>query len=127
MFPAQVSRALTALREKHAASMEVETGRENDAELQARIARYVGKAVMGQGFKSSPAEIGKIYDGPVIAQTAGYLVQKVGRHGVLHDLAKLANVPALNQEVTIVYPENGDKATCVPTQRVEKQGIEAGR
>jgi hypothetical protein len=127
MFAAQVSRALTTLREKHAASMEVHAGRENDAELQVRLATYVGKAVMGDRFESVPAEVGRSYEGPVVGQTAAFLVQRVGQQGVLHDLAKLASVPALHSDVTIAYPENGERATCVPIQRAEKKSAEVDR
>jgi hypothetical protein len=128
MFASQVSRALTTLREKHEASLEVATVRDKAAEMQEYLATEVGRAMFGRSFQSSRAEPGRVYEGPVVAQTDAFLIQKVGLHGVLHDLAKMTTLPALNADVAISYPEADGMALCEPIQRrAEKKGAEIGR
>ena len=42
-----------------------------------------------------------------MVQGKGYLVQKVGRSGVLHDIASFDNIPSLHQNLRIEYDSRG--------------------
>jgi hypothetical protein len=123
IFHSQLSRSLSLLREKREVVSQIV---QSSAEKQQYLATEVGKALFGRGFHSDLAEPGKAYKGQVVAQTDGYLLQKVGRSGVLHDLANLKRVPALNVDVQIKYPREGGAAVVTEAPAPAK-GAELGR
>lgn len=110
MFPSQISRALTTLREKHAEVIEISSVSKESDEMLQYVASEVAKALQGKDFQCVLAEAGQTYDGQVIAQSKGYLVQKVGRVGVLHDLARFSKLPPLNEDLRIAYGKAGGLA-----------------
>lgn len=120
MFASQLSRALTSLREKRAENLKSAAVRENAEELQEFVAAEVGRALYGRDFQSMIAEPGQTYEGPIVAQTSAFLVQKVGRSGVLHDLGKFESIPQLNIDLQIAYGEKGDRAVVSEVRTMTK-------
>lgn len=109
MFPAQISRALTTLREK-----QDEMGKSvviGAVDLEQYIASEVGRALVGPDFECDLAQGGRVYEGSILAQSKGFLVQKVGRGGVLHPISAFEQMPPMNQLLTITYDKNNGKAT----------------
>lgn len=107
MFPAHVSRALTTLRDKQAELMKFATVRKDSDEMLQYMASEVAKHIYGQDFESRLAQPGQTYEGPMVVQSKGYMVQKVGRSGVLHDIANFDRVPPLKQNLRIDYDTQG--------------------
>ena len=66
------------------------------------------------------AQPGQLYEGPIIVQSKGYLVQKVGRTGVLHDLARFTTIPPLNENLQIAYALDGGMARVGAAPAPEK-------
>lgn len=123
MFPAQISRALTTLRDKQAEMIEKVTVRNETLNLEQYIASEVGRALVGDDFQCNLAQPGRVYEGNMLALSKGYLVQKVGRTGVLHPVNAFERIPALNQPLTVSYEQANGKATVTEVQD-RSQGIE---
>lgn len=123
MFHSQISRALTTLRDKHA-----EVGlRTQSTDLLKHMAQEIAKGVLGPAFSTAMAEPGKTYAGPIVVSTNGYVVQKVGRSGVLHDKGSFEVVPEQGQHVEIEYPTGQDRAVVRAVAEVDRgkqQGID---
>lgn len=107
IFPAQISRGVGILKSKHHEMIESAGALVDEKNLLKYTMVQIAKCMMGEKFSVSDAEVGKTYTGPVILNTHGFLVQKVGKHGVAHDLGKFDKVPPLNTLLSISYPENG--------------------
>lgn len=123
MFPAQISRALTTLRDKKSEMIEKVAVRKETQNLEQYIAIEVGRALVGQDFQCDLAQPGRVYEGSMLALSKGYLVQKVGRSGVLHAASAFDQIPPLNQPLTVIYPPGQTKASVV--LGIDKsQGIE---
>ena len=120
MFPAQISRAITTLRGKQAEMIAFPVVRKESAELNQLVAAETAKALLGQGFESRVAQPGQTYKGPLVIQAAGYLVQNVGRGGVLHDVANFELIPALKEEVRISYGKDGGMAQVSPVLELDR-------
>lgn len=128
MFHAQISRSITALREKQLTMLNsaVEVAVDNDALLKFTVLQ-IGKKMMGDGFEVRNASPGSTYEGPILSNSHGFLVQKVGRSGVMHDLGAFASPPPLNRPLTIAYSEDGLKATVTETEHVHEPEVNWGR
>lgn len=125
LFPAQISRGIAGLREKQAKLEEIEQIKLQAKEAGKPFAVEAARVAVGKDLTVEDAEIGWVYEGPVVAQVGGFLVQKVGRVGVVHDLGKLQLVPKLNVSVTIEYPHNGKLAVVSETKvQTERSGVE---
>lgn len=123
MFPAQISRALTSLRDKQAEMIEKVKDRNETLSLEQYIASEVGRALVGNDFHCNLAQPGRVYEGSLLAQSKGYLVQKVGRTGVLHAVNAFDKIPPLNQPLTVSYEQGNGKATVSMVQD-KSQGID---
>lgn len=124
IFASQISRALTTLRDKQAKVMEsASVGKEADA-MQQYIASEVARVLVGKDFQCTLAQPGQTYDGPFIGQTSVYAVQKVGRQGVLHDLARFSEHPPLQQNVRIAYDRAGSLSVGPVPEREKGKGPE---
>ena len=110
MFAAQISRALTTLRDKQTEMGNGVPVGKNSVNIDQYIATEVARALMGQEFECSVAQPGRTYEGTMLAQSKGYFVQKVGRTGVLHPIAAFEQVPAMHQPLTVAYDRDGGKA-----------------
>lgn len=111
MFQAQISRALTTLRE--ARFGQVDQILMDNPSLARHMAVEIAKGVLGPAVSVSPAEPGKSYAGKVVVSTVGYVVQKVGRSAVLHDKSALAVVPEQGAAVEISYGPDKTGAASV--------------
>lgn len=123
MFASQISRAVATLRDKRAHMVEIASVGKGSDEMLQYVATQVAKALQGKDFQCVLAEPGQKYDGQVIAQSKGYLVQKVGRTGVLHDTARFNKLPPLNEDLRIAYGKAGGMAKVwllVPAQEKGK-------
>lgn len=127
MFPAQISRALGVLRDKQADMVKSAEALKSDGALLKFTAAQVAKSMVGDGLVIEDAEPGKAYEGPVIVNTHGFVVQKVGRGGVIHDLGKLERMPPLNVSLSIVYLKNDEKAVVTEKSLANEQGKDLGR
>lgn len=120
MFPAHVSRALTTLRDKQADLMKFATVRKDSDEMLQYMASEVAKHLYGQDFESKLAQPGQTYEGPIVVRGKGYLVQKVGRGGILHDIAHFDHIPPLQQDLRIDYDSLGQPTKVAPLDAPEK-------
>jgi hypothetical protein len=126
MLPAQLSRALGTLRERQADFERLATGRAKSGEMEVFTASEVGRAIYGPGFQSSLPDPHTTYEGPVVGCTPVYLIQKVGRTGILHPLSRLGEVPAVHSNVRISYGDRLEPARVETTQQAAR-GAELGR
>ncbi|WP_394475160.1 hypothetical protein [Ralstonia mannitolilytica] len=120
MFPSQISRAITTLRDKKAEEMEISSVSKEADEMRQYVASEVARALQGKDFQCVLAQPGQLYEGPIIVQSKGYLVQKVGRTGVLHDLARFTTIPPLNENLQIAYALDGGMARVGAAPAPEK-------
>lgn len=120
IFAAQISRAITTLRDKQTKMIEFASASKESDEMLQYLATEVAKALHGQDFQCSLAKPGQAYEGPVVVQSKGYLVQKVGLSGVLHDVARFSALPALHENLRIVYDKEGGLAQVGPVLTQEK-------
>lgn len=107
IFPAQISRGVGILKSKHHEMIESAGALMVDKNLLKYTMVQIAKCMVGEKFSVSDAEVGRTYTGPIILNTHGFLVQKVGKHGVAHDLGQFDKIPPLNALLSITYPENG--------------------
>lgn len=120
VFASQISRALTNLRDKHAKVMESASVSKDADVMQQYIATELARTLVGKDFQCALAQPGQTYDGPLVGQTAVYVVQKVGRQGVLHDLARFSVHPPLQQNLRIAYDKGSNQATVGPAPEQAK-------
>lgn len=123
MFPAQISRALTILRDKQSEMIEKVAVRKETLSLEQYIASEVGRALVGNDFQCNLAQAGRVYEGSMLAQSNGFFVQKVGRTGVLHATSSFVHVPPMNQLLTVSYDRADGKAS-VSFGHSKTQGVE---
>lgn len=119
MFPPQISRAIATLREKQAEMMELASGAD---EVLQDMASEAAKTLFGQKFPCALAQPGQTYEGPLVVQSKGYAVQKVGRLGVLHSLESFGRLPLppLRENVRIAYDKDGGLSKVEPVQLPER-------
>ncbi|ART61521.1 hypothetical protein CBP36_21385 (plasmid) [Acidovorax carolinensis] len=127
MFAPQISRAVTTLREKQAEQMKFASIRKESDEMMQYIASEVARHLFGQEFETTLAQPGCSYEGPVVVQSKGYLVQKVGRGGVLHNVAAFDNLPQLQQTLRIDYDAKGNLTGIAQVNPQEKSAKDLGR
>lgn len=112
IFPAQISRAISTLKDKQLSMVEEAKALNDDSVLLKFTAHQVAKTFMSEYAVIVDAEPGQSYDGRIVAFTPGFLIQKIGRSAVVHDLGKFEETPTLNSAILISYPNNGMKAVC---------------
>lgn len=120
MFAPQISRAITTLREKQAEMMEFASVSKDANEMLRYMTTEIAKGIYGQDFQCALAQPGQAYEGPLVIQSKGYLVQKVGRIGVLHDLARFNDLPPLHANLRITYDQEGGLAKVGPAETQER-------
>ena len=130
MFPSQISRGLGVLREHQAELVKSAEVLKEEGALFKYTAAAVAKNMVGEGLIIVDAQPGEVYEGRVIVNTHGFVVQQVGRSGVMHDLGKLEKVPTLNVLLTIAYPNisvGRTIATVTEHSLTNKVAVEKGR
>lgn len=127
MFPAQISRALGVLRDKQAEMINSAKTRKDDGALLKFTAEQIAKGMVGDGLEIVDAKPGKTYEGPVIVNTHGFLVQKVGRRGVIHDLGEFDKMPPANVPLSITYPAGKGKAHVNEMSTAPERGKDVER
>ena len=124
MFPAQISRAVGTLRDKQLSMVELAETLKDEGALLKFTAHQVAKTLMGEAAVLD-AIPGQSYDGWIVASTPGFLIQKVGRCAVVHDLGNFEEIPKPNSATVISYPDNGMKAVLSESALVDRrQGVE---
>jgi hypothetical protein len=124
VFPGQISRAVGKIRDSHASMLETAESLAEEGQLLKFSAHQVAKNLVGDK-RVIDAQPGQAYDGWIVASTPGFLIQKVGRSAVVHDLGRFDAIPKANSAVQISYPQLGDKAVVSESALVERrQGIE---
>lgn len=125
IFISAVSRATGTLREKHDQMIENATALTDSREVMKLTAIQVAHNILGHSFPVLEPVPGETYLGPIITNTQGYVVQKVGRSGVIYDLGRFKELPPLGQQLTILVPEQGGPLTISgpDVTRRGKQGI----
>lgn len=104
-FHAQISRSLATLKSRQESMVESATHLITDKEALLKFAvLQIAKTMKGEGFTVQDALPGNTYDGPILFSSHGFVVQQVGRTGVLHDLGVLDAIPQLNKRHLITYP-----------------------
>lgn len=118
MFHAQISRSVKTLRDTQQAMVNsaVEIAIDNDALLKFTVIQ-IAKKMMGEKFEVRTAAPGETYEGPVLNNSHGFLIQQVGRSGVMHDVGVFSANPPLNIPLKIVYSVDGLKATATKSER----------
>lgn len=110
MPPPQISRGLKILRDRQEEMIKSAKYLTQDTNLLKFTAEQVAKNIIGDEFEIEDAQPGKRYEGMPVVNTHGFFVQRVGRSGVIHDVGKLDQVPAMNSRVRIEYPKDGGLA-----------------
>ena len=125
MFAPQISRANTSLASKLTEQVESATKLQDAKSMLRETAIEVAKHVLGPLVKVKDAEPGKVYEGPMVLSSKGYLVQKVGPGAVLYEEARFQSAPPLNVTLFIKVPARGAKVevfTNISDPHLEKSG-----
>ena len=111
IFPATLSRGVRTLEEKRVEMVKSASSNLSDVSLIKFATGMRAKELFGASLNIVDAQPGKTYQGEVVLIDQGFLVQKVGRNGVVHDVGALIAVPALNSRMLISYPKSIGLAT----------------
>lgn len=128
LFHAQVSRSVRALHDRQEAMVNsaVEITIDNEALLKFTVLQ-IAKKMMGDKFEIVEASPGATYEGPIMNNSHGFLVQRVGRSGVLHDVGVFASPPPLNCPLLITYAKDGLTATATKSERAPEPEFNPSR
>jgi len=113
VLPAQVSRGKKNLEERlQELSANVEK-MSNSREAMKEYAIREAKLFAAGLARVEEAVPGGRYEGPGVLSTPGFIVQRVGRDLIVHDLGKLSQTPNLHSRLEIEYPKDGGMASLV--------------
>ena len=127
IFISAISRATGTLREKHDQMIESAATLAQSREVMKLTAIQVAQNIVGRPLTIKDAEAGKTYEGPIIANTQGYVVQSLGRTGVIYDLGQFQDQPPLGQYLRIVVPSQGGLLKVHGQEAVLRPGKDIGR
>ncbi len=117
IFPQQISRAVNTLIERHEEQVaSINKMRESVESLKEYAVEQARLLVRGD-WAVKDAVPGERYEGQVIMRTPGFVVQKVVRDLVVHDLGRLQDVPDMTKPMAIDYPADGERASVEPVPR----------
>ncbi len=107
-----ISRSLKALRDRQAEMVKtVESMSVSRDTLRAYALQEAKAVAVAAGrWEVEDAQPGRSYEGPVIMQTPGFMVQRMVRTLVIHDLGKFREPPNISDNLKIDYPEDGGLA-----------------
>lgn len=123
VLPAQISRALKAIREQEVDMPKLARSRSNAAAKMKNYAISEAKAEF-PALKVVEIELGITYSGPIVMKTPGYVVQRDNRILVAHDIGKLERSPSMSNELHITYPKDGGKAAVVDIVKGQDKGVD---
>lgn len=119
IFPAAISRGLKTLRERHAElQKQAEIRKDTKDTLKTAVVQST-REMVGDQFVIRDADMGQEYEGVGILKKDGFLVQKVGIGGVIHDLGRLMKVPQEGAYLKISYPKSGGLAEVEERNEIE--------
>lgn len=127
IFQSQLSRGLALLKEKQSEMSQSAQALQSAETLGKMTAIQIARNLLGVGLGVDDAEPGNSYEGPVIVNNSGFLIQKVGRSGVAHDLGKLDKNPPLNVPIVIQYAAGQDRGNVGDLSPLKAPGKEVSR
>ena len=127
LFPAQISRSVGILKNKQIEMLESANSLREDSNLLKHTAIQIAKCMMGDKFNVVDAVPGKSYEGPVIVNSHGFLVQKIGLSGIAHDLGDFKVVPPLNKPLEISYSSRGVSPSVSEIEFPDRRANALGR
>lgn len=127
IFQPQLSRGLKLLKEKQSEILENSQAMQSGEALGKLTAIQVARNLLGVGLGVEDAVPGGKYEGPVMVNTHGFLIQKVGRTGIAHDLGKLEKMPPLNVPISINYAVGQERASVGEPMTEKAPGKGVGR
>lgn len=117
LFPAHISRSVGVLKNKQIELLESATTLQKDSNLLKHTVALISKSMFGEKFNVFDAASGQSYDGPIVINSHGFLVQKVRAHGVMHDLGAFEKIPAINVPLNIDYSNKGPRPVVTDISR----------
>lgn len=125
VFPSQISRALGVLRDRRE---EIMTPTDKQAyDLKKLLATRAARELLGESIEVNDPQPGLLYAGPVVLNDHGFVVQKIGRSAVIHDLDKLQGLAQIKGDLEIQYPASGTHVAQVKDVAVGKDRGGIGR
>jgi len=115
ILPAQVSRGLKGLRERQEKFNEIVEKRLIQKDILKSNVVQKARSMLGAKLVVKDTEAGCTYVGPTVFKQDGFLLQRVGKTGIVHDLGKLTVVPKIDANWTIEYPRDGGLASVKET------------
>lgn len=125
VLPPQISRALGILRSRREEVMTPSDKHEYEAKKEN--AMRFAQQLLGEAVKIEEPKPGQTYSGPVVVNTDGFVVQKVGRKAVIHELSRLQNLAKVTGDVEVKYPKTGIESAQVKSNAVEQGSKGRGR
>jgi hypothetical protein len=129
LLHAHISRSINSLRGKQMEMVDSATALVSDTTVLFKFAvLQMAKQTVGAGFDVRDASPGHTYEGPVVVNSHGFLVQRIGPTGVLHDIGALERLPSANSVLRITYPYDGvGKASVSEVLPVQATAVSVGR
>ena len=129
VFQSQISRSIGLLQKRQLEIVENASALYFDttAFLKAAVLQ-IAKHAIGDNFDVQDASPGRTYEGPILVNSHGFLVQRVGRTGILHDAGALERIPTSNAAQSITYPRDGvGKASVSEVLPAQETAVGIGR
>jgi hypothetical protein len=108
MAATHISRGINNLRDRQIAMVQVAGALAEDIRVLQSAAEKMAIDMFGQGFLLVDAKPGGRYEGGVVVSAHGFMVQKTGRKGIVHDIGKLNVVPLIGEMVLVRYAAEGN-------------------
>jgi len=124
IFPSSLSRALGVLNDKREALQNSILKQSSNENILRMTVGEMAKNLLGEDLPIKEAVSGQAYEGPVIVNAHGYVVQKVGRIGVIHDLRNLSGIPPRSIGLSISYEKTGTLGEISVVEKQQAKSIE---
>lgn len=133
ILPGQISRGVRTLKDRHEEQVKmVQQMRDSVESLKAYAVEQAKLLVRGDwGVKD--AAPGMRYEGQAIMRTPGFVVQKVERDLIVHDLGRLQDMPDMTKPLIFDYSASGGaiggkaSVTVAPRRAYERVEDRGGR
>lgn len=111
IFPAQISRAIKGIRETGIEMPKLVKSMTKSVLAMKSYAIQEAKVEFPSFDVVSDVEPEKVYLGPIVMKTPGYVVQRSGRSLIVHDIGKLKQSPGMGNVLEIEYSKSDELAT----------------